>query len=363
LRPAAVISLTILCLWALLSWWGERGQRLLLEEAVAGPSARERLLDTQNRALSADKLQLEKHLLRAEREKQKALENLTLAVQRLQSREIAKEKAAEEEDPVKRKQELATLRDNLMLVRRLNRSLRMNGGGWIRLLSLDELEGQELRGVMLSVVGEDGLHEGAYLASTCRFHMNRATGRVRLVLGKGTRFVRRKKLPFGDGLELTFEGHWPRIFAKDIHELLTLEGSWPTPKAKPRPSGDLRIVRLWRERLDAFFEALSVKGPRLELQELGGVGLGAFEGVSIFGYSKKGLLERRMKAQRMEFWIDKARNRVELRLTDGYVEDDVGKVEFPKKTWRMVLPGMGAEEAGGLLAGFVSYFGTSKQGR
>lgn len=362
MRRVAVLTLTILCSWALLSWWGERGQRLALEEAVAGPTPREVLQEKRIRELGADKLRLEQDLLRAERAKQRAIENLTVAVQRLKASETRKSGKGTE-DPEKREQELTTLRENLELVRRLNRSLRMNGGGWIRILSLDERKGKELRGVMLSVVGEDGLNEGAYLASTCRLHMDRATGRVWLVLGKGTRFVRRKKLPFDDGLELSFEGHWPKLFAQDLHDYLALEGDWPKPKAAPRPNGDLKIIAMWRERLDAFFEALSVHGPRLELQDLGGVGLGDFEGVSLFGYSKKGLLERRMKAAKLEFWVDKARDRVELRLTDGYVEDDGGRVDFPKKTWQVVLPGMGAQEAQKLLAGFVRHVGSTRRER
>ncbi len=362
MRPALVVPLLILGLWFALSWWGERGQRLALQETQNRPTVREELLEKEIRRLTADTQRLEREYLVSEQAKQRAIGNLGQAVQLLQKKERSRPKAAEM-DPEEREQVLESMRQNLALVRRINRGLQLNGGGWLRILSLEGVEERKLNEVMLSVVGQDGLYEGAYLASSCRIHMDRESGEVRLVLGKGTRFVRNKKVPFDEGFELSFESHWPRIFAKDLHELITSAGEWPKPKQKPLPRSDLRTVMQWRDRLDGFFEALSVTGPRLELQELKGVGHGDFEGVSLFGYSKTGILERRLKAQKMEFWIDKARDRVELRLTDGYVEDESGRVGFPKKTWRMFLPTMGARQAGSLLAGFVHYASPSPKRR
>jgi len=347
----------ILGLWTALSWWGERSQRVALAELLQEPTARERLQEQEILMLRADRLRLEKDLLAAEQDKQRATSNLAKVVKRLQAMHQKRERSREV-DPAVQKQELRELKENLALVQRINGALRRNGGGWLRMLSLDSRDGKVLQNVMLNVVDQDGLSQGSYLASTCRILMDRESGRVRLLLGKGIRFAMKKKLPYDDGLELAFESHWPRLFAKDLHELITFEGEWPKPKPKKiQTHGDLKVLRLWRERLDAFFEALAVKGPRLELQDLKGVGLGDFDGVSLFGYTKAGILERRMKASRMEFWIDKDRDRVELRLVDGYVEDEAGRVEFPKKTWRMVLPGMGARQAGDLLAGYVRYAG------
>lgn len=346
----------VLGLWTALSWWGERSQRVALAELLQEPTARERLQEQEILRLRADRLRLEKDLLAAEQDKQRAISNLAKVVKRLQANNLERE-LAREVDRAAQKQQLRELEENLALVQRINGALRRNGGGWLRMLSLESRDGKVLRDVMLNVVGQDGLSQGSYLASSCKILMDRESGRVRLLLGKGIRFALKKKLPYDDGLELAFESHWPRLFAKDLHELITFEGEWPKPKPKIQAHGDLKVLRLWRERLDAFFEALAVKGPRLELQDLKGVGLGDFDGVSLFGYTKAGILERRMKASRMEFWIDKDRDRVELRLMDGYVEDEAGRVEFPKKTWRMVLPGMGARQAGNLLAGYVRYAG------
>lgn len=339
--------------WALLGWAGEADARRELARGRAGLEKRVEQLESAQDGLLVEKARLECRLLEQELRRRRQLDSITALGARLQEIESQADEVAAPATATDRDR----LRARVELTRKVNRLIRRNGADWVRFLEIAGREGRSLLGVRLLLLDEDGLPDGAFLAERCALELDRGTGLAALVLSGVVRVIDRARLPRIETHRVEFEPPDVRGFEVELAPYLSIKGEYPAPEAKaPLSREDLEELLLWRDRLTAFL-ARAGGEDRLELHRLEDLGPAAFLGVEVLGYTKKGLWLRRLKAARLEVWVDEDTEAVELRLQDGFMDSSAGRTAFPaERSFRYPLRGLSRSEAERLLTGFVHRF-------
>ena len=313
------------------------------DEAIAGQQ--QALLD--DRELT----RLQERLLESKLEVQRLMK--ALAEFGKTSTEEAASRVSKEPQPAK-PAELEALRAHLSFVKSLDATLRRSGADWLRILEVDERKGKDLLGVRVLELDPSGLPNGVHIAKRAQVTLDRSTGIGRIELFDSVRVLQRKRFPRVARHAIEFEPDQPRVFEAELGGLIVARGSYPVAKAKPAPTkSELLELALWKDRLDSFFAELPGE-ERWTLHKLASADNDGFGGVEVLGYTKKGRLVRRIRAKRLIVVHVAAEDRVELRLSHGFVESDAGRVTFgPGRPYRLPLPGVKAARAQSILTGRV----------
>jgi hypothetical protein len=240
---------------------------------------------------------------------------------------------------------------------RINQTKRRTGADWLRFLEIGDFVQRELVDVRLLTTSEAGVVDGAFAAGRCRVELDRATSRARIALFDVVRIEGKSRSPRESEHLVEFEPIDPRAFEIEMQPSLFVTGDWPAPPQRaPVTAGELETLTLMRERLGSLM-ARSAGSERMEVFALGRVADHAFHDVEILGYTAKGRLERRLRAARLEVWVDADTAAVELRLYDGFLEDATAKIGFPaERPYRLALAGITAHDAERALTGYVQTY-------
>ena len=350
--------------WAGLSWWAERDARTQAEGRLLelGKRFDAELVDVErerDEALAQDRLKaerirrLERQLFVTKRKELSAIEALAKS---------PANKAQTGTDAPCSKDERAALREDFAarqdVLGRLNRAFLAAGISWLRFFELEALEGTELSGVRLALHDKNGILEGMISAKTCRIKLDRATGYARIEFEEAWRYIDKNSYAVEKDYAIEFELEEPEVLERELGPLLTVHGAYPIarPKAKPANVFSIRDRQLWRDRLDTFFELVSTKNSRIRLQHFVSIENKGFTGIDLLTYGETGLLEKRIHAGRMEVWIDRGLDRVELRLHDGFIQGAESRTAFPKRAYRLTFAGVDTKKAGRLLSGFYTTY-------
>jgi hypothetical protein len=340
--------------WAVLGWRAEvdRSERLAAEQG----EVLRRLAAAEDRGEDGERTRrdLEKKLLASELAREQGKKALVELGGRVGSPPalppVAKEEAA-------RERELSDLRARQDRLLRINQAMRRTGADWLRFLEIGDVVQRELHDVRLLTTNDAGIVDGAFAAGRCRIELDRAASRVRITLFDVVRIEGKNRSPRQTDHLVEFEPIDPRAFEVEMQPSLIVTGDWPAPPPRPPVTvGELETLTLMRERLGTLL-ARSAGSERMEVFALGRVAERAFHDVEILGYTAKGRLERRLRAARLEVWVDGDTAAVELRLYDGFLEDATSKIGFPTdRPYRLALAGITAPDAERALTGYVQTY-------
>ncbi|MFQ5503775.1 MAG: hypothetical protein ACE5F1_03140 [Planctomycetota bacterium] len=344
----------LLIAWLCMSLESESALRGKLEKRVLELVGELEQSEHRNDELASHQAELEGRMLESETTRSRTLE----AISEIRKRFLASrpaEVAAPEPEKLKRR-----ILEEQAFRRGINKGLMNAGISRLRFQRIGAREEAELGDVRLLGFDEEGLLEGVYLAKRCVFELDRSKGKLAISLAGVVQFIGEKRFAV-ETHTIELEPEKPRALEESLGSYLKTSGEYPVERESPG-SSELEVLEVWRERLVTFLER-AAQDTRYELQRIRRVENGGFSDVELLGYTKTGRLTSRIKARRMEVWIDTDRERVELRFHDGFIDISSGRMRFPGRWYTLPMANAKRRDTERLLTGFVHSYGSFPKGR
>ncbi len=234
---------------------------------------------------------------------------------------------------------LEQARAMIPLTAALNRALRLSGASRLRFFSIGGREGKALLDVNLHHLDSTGLIDRVVRAEKLYLTLDPARRELRITCPRGKILQEGKWVPFGpEGWELLVPMVDPEPWkglAFPVVEILPE----PPPGPASRPAFPYWERKLWLDR----FQALLSGEPSLEkhlfrLLSLGGLTPRGFREVELLGYTPKGLLVERFRAE--ELRVERAAGKgIRFVLFRGIHEDSLGSRPLPPGGFLLYFPG------------------------